>query len=93
MSDTAGSRILQLLDEVMQRILDLQSEYTHQNTDPMVERGQLIRKSMRSILEDWLADEWTVNGRDGTGPKSKVPWVRVFDKSHSPSPSEGWYVV
>src|SRR5438067_1405364 len=34
-----------------------------------------------------------VEGRDGTGRKTRVPWVRLYDQRFSPSATEGWYVV
>src|ERR1700756_5509249 len=38
-------------------------------------------------------EDFGCNGRDGTGPKSYVPWVRFFSKSKSPSAQTGWYCV
>ncbi len=34
-----------------------------------------------------------IEGRDGTGLKTEVPWVRVCDPTMSPSATTGWYVV
>ena len=39
-------------------------------------------------LEDLLLE-----GRDGTGPKTEVPWFRFSSESHSPSATIGWYCV
>ncbi|MFB6935249.1 MrcB family domain-containing protein [Streptomyces chartreusis] len=37
--------------------------------------------------------DFAVEGRDGTGLKSEIPWVRVFGREESPSSTTGWYVV
>lgn len=34
-----------------------------------------------------------VEGRDGTGLKTEIPWVRVCAREQSPSATTGWYVV
>ena len=34
-----------------------------------------------------------VKGRDATGRKSEIPWVRVFSASRSANAHEGWYFV
>lgn len=69
----------------------------------MQRRGLLIRREipdrLRSNIED-LADalevtshEIDVEGRDGTGLKTEIPWVRVFSREASPRATSGWYVV
>jgi len=32
-------------------------------------------------------------GRDGTGPKSEVPWLRFYSEARSPKAHQGWYCV
>ncbi|MEU8787888.1 DUF3578 domain-containing protein [Streptomyces sp. NPDC048643] len=69
----------------------------------MQERGVVIRQQLPDLLRadgarlsDALGvslDELGVEGRDGTGLKSEVPWVRVFGREQSPSSTIGWYVV
>ena len=60
----------------------------------MKKRGDLIRNQIPRILDTWLAESgWEVKGKDGSGRRSRIPWVRVYDKAYSPSPQEGWYVV
>jgi MrcB-like, N-terminal domain/Domain of unknown function (DUF3883) len=34
-----------------------------------------------------------VKGKDGTGRKTVIPWVRIYSESRSPHPTAGWYVV
>jgi hypothetical protein len=66
----------------------------------MEERGNLIRDTipnaltriLRALLEQQLFG-LKVSGKDGTGRKAKVPWVRVYSPEHSPNPTAGWYVV
>jgi len=69
----------------------------------MKRRGTLIRTQIPSALRDSLADftatlgivgaDLEVEGRDGTGPKSEIPWVRLYSASRSPSAHIGWYCV
>jgi len=67
----------------------------------MSERGLLIRNTAPA----WLAhhatdlghilvvDDFFAEGRDGTGRKTRVPWVRFGSRSRSPRATEGFYVV
>ncbi len=67
----------------------------------MDERGLLIRKAAPA----WLAshadsfsrilaiDDFFAEGRDGTGRKTRVPWIRFGSRSRSPRATEGFYVV
>ena len=60
----------------------------------MQERGLLIRETIPDAVKAWVShDGWEVEGSDGAGRKSRVPWVRVYDKGRSPSAQSGWYVV
>ena len=69
----------------------------------MNRRGVLIRGEIPSALRatvDHLAkamgpsgDDLCFEGRDATGPKSEIPWVRMYSRSRSPNAREGWYVV
>jgi hypothetical protein len=34
-----------------------------------------------------------LEGKDGSGSKTEIPWVRVYSKERSPSATTGWYVV
>src|SRR4051794_8207014 len=69
----------------------------------MARRGVLVRKEAADWLRELLpqlsaavpalVDDLAVEGRDGTGRKTEVPWLRVHSRTRSPSATEGWYVV
>ena len=42
---------------------------------------------------DNVFDDLDVVGSDGIGRKTEAPWVRIFSKTMSPNPREGFYVV
>ena len=89
--------------DILNEIIALQSEYSADNTPSMSRRGILVRKNLRAsleALEDDLAqaigistDDLIVEGRDGTGQKSKVPWTRFGSQTRAPSANSGWYIV
>jgi len=89
--------------DILKKIISLQSQYSAANTPPMTQRGTLIRDDLRAALEalgDELAqaigitrDDLIIEGRDGTGQKSKVPWTRFGSESRAPSANSGWYIV
>lgn len=80
--------------DVLTRVLELQGAYNSANTDEMEERGILIRTVIPKEIEAAnISHGFSVEGRDGTGLKSKVPWVRIYDLEASPSATLGWYVV
>ena len=89
--------------DILNEIISLQAEYSADNTPSMSRRGLLIRKDLRAsleALEDSLAiaigiprDDLIVEGRDGTGQKSKVPWTRFGSRTRAPSANSGWYIV
>lgn len=84
-------------------MLRLQIGWESTNTPPMARRGELIRWEARTWLEAQLpvldeavgeeVDDLVVEGRDGTGPKSEIPWVRISSAQRSPSATKGWYLV
>jgi hypothetical protein len=86
-----------------ERILELQAHYTWDNTPEMQERGRLIRTTtanwLRSHGPQLAADmglevaDFFAEGRDGTGRKTRVPWLRFGSRSWSPRATEGFYVV
>ena len=86
-----------MLSENIQRVLELQGSYSPNNTPEMQERGVLIRNDLReslvAILSKSGSDKWEVEGRDGTGLKTSVPWVRIFRREFSPSVREGFDIV
>ena len=88
------------LHEILQRVLELQPSWEWQNTPPMRERGQLVRTGGPDAVSSLLpapgrrpTTDINVEGSDGTGRKNRVPWIRVYSRRHSPSATEGWYVV
>lgn len=86
--------------DVLQQVLDLQGSYSSHNTSEMERRGLLVRQAgparLRALLPESIdldpADLET-EGKDGIGRKTRVPQIRVFSSSRSPSAMRGWYVV
>lgn len=69
----------------------------------MIRRGEIIRRELPTSLR---AFEYKIQsamgvhgaslefeGRDGTGRKTEIPWVRICSSTHSPNAREGWYCV
>lgn len=89
--------------ELLEEVLELQKKYSSKNTPEMNRRGVLIRTEIpNSFLEvrDRLVkvmgrtgEDLEFEGRDATGPKSEIPWVRFYSESRSPNAREGWYCV
>ncbi|MFC7541784.1 MrcB family domain-containing protein [Siccirubricoccus deserti] len=87
----------------LQEVITLQRQYSPKNTLPMQRRGDLIRRAIPGQLATVSArlaralgsygQDLNFEGRDGTGLKTYVPWVRYFSRSESPSAQEGWYCV
>ncbi|WP_405903161.1 DUF3578 domain-containing protein [Streptomyces sp. NBC_00656] len=91
------------MDDLLGSVLDLQGAWTASNTDEMRKRGVHIRQGLPALLREHSAalanvlgvavEELGVEGRDGTGLKTEIPWVRVCAREQSPSATTGWYVV
>ncbi|MEU7865320.1 DUF3578 domain-containing protein [Dactylosporangium sp. NPDC049140] len=91
------------MQDLIEEVLKLQDEYDAKNTPAMQRRGVIVRQEMRSWLDQHIdelrttvADVFTdlgIQGRDGTGQKTEVPWTRLYSASRSPRATEGWYVV
>ncbi|MFE7372942.1 MrcB family domain-containing protein [Streptomyces anulatus] len=91
------------MDDLMGKVLDLQTSWTASNTKEMQERGAIVRRKLPSLLREHTVQlaagldldpmEVGVQGSDGTGLKTEIPWVRVFGRDQSPSATTGWYVV
>lgn len=87
--------------EEIEQIMLLQSEYSSMNTEAMQRRGRLVRgelpeciaHSMHELSESCGFSDLAVEGSDGMGRKTTVPWVRVFSRKRAPSATQGWYVV
>ena len=77
--------------------------WERRNTPEMATRGIVVRRDIPEWIEarkDKLAaalglsaDDTGIEGRDGTGLKTEIPWVRVCSQSRSPSATTGWYIV
>jgi hypothetical protein len=84
-------------------VIGLQHAYTWVNTPPMQRRGELIRRIIPQELaaaREQLAhslgphgEDLQFEGRDGTGRKTLIPWVRFYSEARSPSAQHGWYCV
>jgi hypothetical protein len=69
----------------------------------MARRGSLIRDGIPDVLRpnifqlgrraNIFPSDLVLQGKDGAGRKSHVPWVRIASQERSPSPTRGWYVV
>ncbi|MGH9198598.1 MAG: MrcB family domain-containing protein, partial [Acidimicrobiia bacterium] len=85
---------------ILRRVLELQSEYSKDNTPPMQERGILVRQQAPRRLVALLPEsvdldpaDLDTEGRDGSGLRARIPWIRVFSSSRAPSVTQGWDVV
>lgn len=86
------------LAEAFAEVLDLQSTWSSSNTPEMQRRGRLVRHTIPTALHEILTAappgfDWSVEGRDGTGLKTRVPWARIYSRTEAPSATGGWYVV
>jgi hypothetical protein len=91
------------MQDELERILELQRRYRRSNTPSMRERGDLIRGPAASWLRSYkaqLAEEVGIaqtdllaEGKDGSGGKTRVPWVRFASERWSPKATGGFYVV
>lgn len=85
------------LHPFLQRVLELQSEYSPDTTDAMRERGLAVRRQIPAAVmllgASGIPDDWGVEGSDGLTKKAKVPWVRLHSRHQSPSATSGWYLV
>ncbi|MEA1844974.1 MrcB family domain-containing protein [Agrobacterium tumefaciens] len=89
--------------DIVGRIIELQSEWSANNTPAMQERGQLVRDTLPTSLRrlipqisavlDVAQDDVGIVGRDGSGRKTAIPWIRIFSRDRSPDPRNGWYLV
>ncbi|NIH74438.1 hypothetical protein FHV99_001645 [Ochrobactrum sp. P20RRXII] len=91
------------MQNMLNEVMELQLEYSHENTDAMARRGIIVRQRIpkwirthQNELAPNLGDfstQFDVTGKDGTGRKTLVPWVRIFAEDQSPNPQNGWYAV
>lgn len=91
------------MDDLLRQTLDLQPAWVAKNTPEMERRGVIVRKELAAKLRVHVSamaaalgvpiEDLGVEGKDGTGLKTEIPWVRVYSKERSPSATTGWYVV
>jgi hypothetical protein len=91
------------MKKTIERILELQPYFDKRNTPEMAERGLLIRSDLKNRIQAHASglaknlqlplEDIKVEGRDGTGNKTEIPWTRIASTSLSPSTTAGWYVV
>ncbi|MFF3067169.1 MrcB family domain-containing protein [Kitasatospora sp. NPDC057936] len=91
------------MDVLMGEVLDLQRVWSAQNTTEMKRRGVVVRKELSAQLAAHVeaiaetlgtpVEDVGIEGRDGTGLKTEIPWTRVFSQDRSPSATTGWYIV
>lgn len=91
------------MDDLLNEVLDLQSAWTQADTPEMNRRGVLVRRELKRYLEDFSAEfsaalniepgDLKIEGKDATGRKSEIPWIRICSRTLSPNPTKGWYVV
>lgn len=89
--------------ELFEQVLQLQDQFTSENTVAMVTRGKLIRQDIPEEMLGWAATHvgaaspyegrLATEGSDGMGRKTYVPWARIFAPEYSSSAQRGWYVV
>lgn len=89
--------------EKLREVLELQRAYSSRNTPAMMRRGELVRREIVEELRAWpaLSPEFAlpfrgalaVQGSDGVGSKTFVPWVRIYSPELSRTAQNGWYVV
>lgn len=85
------------------RVLDLQPFWSSTNTGQMQERGRLVRDVIPGYIRlhasefgpliPKAAGDLVAQGKDGTGQRTQIPWVRVAGATMSPNARTGWYVV
>lgn len=80
------------LNDLLQRVLELQSSFSSLKSPAMDERGILIRNKIPNCIRPAVKG-FDVEGKDGMGRKARVPLVRIFDVERSPSARIGYYLV
>ena len=89
--------------ELARNVCELQKSWNAANTDEMKRRGVFIRREIpewvKGIIPElahkmgFVGSDLFAEGRDGTGQKTEIPWVRFASKIRSPSAQRGWYCV
>lgn len=83
------------LRDLLIKVCKLQPFFSRENTDQMQLRGTLIRDEIKIVLSLLIgsARNLQVQGKDGTGGKTRIPWIRVYNEHFSPKPTQGYYLV
>lgn len=91
------------VNSYLKRICELQPAYSPDNTPAMIERGELIRRNVRSSIDSMrhvlapalgeFGSTFHTDASDGIGRKTELPWVRFCSEAMSPKPTEGFYSV
>jgi hypothetical protein len=87
--------------DAIQEVLLWQTEYSSKGTEAMNRRGELVKREFADELRQLVpemsplvsVDDLRVQGKDGSGSRTEIPWTRVYTYSRSPSASAGWYLV
>lgn len=89
--------------ELMEEVCRLQLAFSASNTPEMQRRGILVRHEIPAWLRSHKAalaralgragSDIDFQGRDGTGQKTEIPWIRFYSAIRSPNAREGWYCV
>lgn len=84
--------------DALQEVIDLQSSYSAGKSEAMLRRAQLVKTSLPAALNGFLnkssdMEGFLAEGSGGIGVNAVVPWTRVYNPEHSPSPQSGWYLV
>lgn len=87
----------------IQEVLDLQKVWAASNTPEMKRRGLIVRQELAESLRQLsgaiasrigiLPEDLIIQGKDGLGNKTELPWTRFGSKVHTPKATDGWYVV
>lgn len=91
------------MHDILERICELQPQYSAENTPAMQERGRLVRRNLKTELAGLrprlatalgsFGGDVLVEASDGIGRKTELPWVRFCSRDMSPNPTEGFYCV
>lgn len=88
------------MQQELVEVLLLQTDFSAENTPEMNRRGTLIRHTLPDQIRSVTATsglttlaDLQVQGKDGTGLKTEIPWIRLHSAARSRRPTDGWYVV
>ena len=79
------------MHDALEEVLLLQTEYAAENTESVRRCGQIVRTELRDELEEMVPalsvvsglHDLRVQGKDGTGLKTEIPWTRIYSESRS----------